>query len=107
MGSRFKIVLLGEGRVEKTSILLRFVRGEYSDKQKPALQASYLDKRLSVGSNAAQLSIWDTTGQERFHALGPVYYRDAGQSPVRACCFLALADCVFLPRRRRARSRDG
>merc|ERR1719487_2328446 len=74
MSSRFKVVLLGEGRVGKTSILLRFVRGEYTDKQKSTLQASYLDKRLPSG---AQLSIWDTAGQERFHALGPIYYRDA------------------------------
>ena len=36
-----------------------------------------MDKRLSIGSSAAQLSIWDTAGQERFHALGPIYYRDA------------------------------
>jgi len=74
---RFKVVLLGEGRVGKTSILLRFVRGEYSDKQQSTLQASYLDKRVSVGGQSVHLSIWDTAGQERFHALGPIYYRDA------------------------------
>jgi len=30
-----------------------------------------------VGGSSVQLSVWDTTGQERFHALGPIYYRDA------------------------------
>ena len=30
---RFKVVLLGEGRVGKTSILLRYVRNEYSETQ--------------------------------------------------------------------------
>lgn len=74
---RFKVVLLGEGRVGKTSILLRFVKDEYSDKQASTLQASYLDRRLVVGEQNVQLSIWDTAGQERFHALGPIYYRDA------------------------------
>mmetsp|Transcript_883 Transcript_883/g.2389 ORF Transcript_883/g.2389 Transcript_883/m.2389 type:complete len:204 (-) Transcript_883:132-743(-) len=74
---KFKLVLLGEGRVGKTSILLRYVRNEYSDKQVSTLQASYLDKQVSVGAQMAQLSIWDTAGQERFHALGPIYYRDA------------------------------
>jgi Ras-related protein Rab-21 len=77
MGERFKVVLLGEGRVGKTSILLRYTKGEYSDKQVSTLQASYLDKKLAVGSTQVQLSIWDTAGQERFHALGPIYYRDA------------------------------
>ena len=74
---RFKIVLLGEGRVGKTSILLRYINGEYNDKQVSTLQASYLDKRITVNGDSAQLSVWDTAGQERFHALGPIYYRDA------------------------------
>jgi Ras-related protein Rab-21 len=74
---RFKVVLLGEGRVGKTSILLRYTKGEYNDRQVSTLQASYLDKKVAIGSLTAQLSVWDTAGQERFHALGPIYYRDA------------------------------
>ena len=74
---KFKIVLLGEGRVGKTSILLRYCRNEYDGKQPPTLNASYMDKRINVGSKSMSLSIWDTAGQERFHALGPIYYRDA------------------------------
>ncbi|DAZ96139.1 TPA: hypothetical protein N0F65_008718 [Lagenidium giganteum] len=78
MASRkFKVVLLGEGRVGKTSILLRYIKGEYDDRQVSTLQASYLDKRLAVDNTNVQLSLWDTAGQERFHALGPIYYRDA------------------------------
>ena len=62
---RFKVVLLGEGRVGKTSILLRYTKGEYNDRQVSTLQASYLDKKVSVGGITAQLSVWDTAGQER------------------------------------------
>ena len=75
---RYKIVLLGEGRVGKTSILLRYIRGEYTDQQTSTIQASYLDKKISTGGSTVNLSVWDTAGQERFHALGPIYYRDAG-----------------------------
>uniref|UniRef100_K3WDS7 Ras-related protein Rab-21 n=1 Tax=Globisporangium ultimum (strain ATCC 200006 / CBS 805.95 / DAOM BR144) TaxID=431595 RepID=K3WDS7_GLOUD len=74
---KFKVVLLGEGRVGKTSILLRYIKGEYDERQVSTLQASYLDKRLIVDNAKVQLSLWDTAGQERFHALGPIYYRDA------------------------------
>ncbi|OQS03327.1 Rab21/Rab5 family GTPase [Thraustotheca clavata] len=74
---RYKVVLLGEGRVGKTSILLRYIRNEYDDRQVSTLQASYLDKKLAVDNQNLQLSLWDTAGQERFHALGPIYYRDA------------------------------
>lgn len=73
----FKVVLLGEGRVGKTSIALRYAEGQFSDKQVPTVQASFLSKRLTVDGQPCQLAIWDTAGQERFHALGPIYYRDA------------------------------
>lgn len=74
---RFKVCLLGEGRVGKTSILLRFVRNSFDERQQSTLQASYLDRHITIGSQSVKLSIWDTAGQERFHALGPLYYRDA------------------------------
>uniref|UniRef100_A0A7S0PZI3 Ras-related protein Rab-21 n=1 Tax=Coccolithus braarudii TaxID=221442 RepID=A0A7S0PZI3_9EUKA len=72
-----KVVLLGEGRVGKTSLVLRFCRDTFTDVQPPTVQASYLDKQVSVGDKRLNLAIWDTAGQERFHALGPIYYRDA------------------------------
>ena len=62
MSQRYKIVLLGEGRVGKTSILLRYIRGEYSDQQVSTLQASYLDKKITVAGTSVQLSVWDTAG---------------------------------------------
>ena len=38
-----------------------------------------MDKRLSIGSSAAQLSIWDTAGQEKFGGLRDGFYvRAAG-----------------------------
>lgn len=90
---RFKVVLLGEGRVGKTSILLRYTKGEYSDRQVhhsfatdicdpktyftilqvSTLQASYLDKRVTINSTTVQLSIWDTAGILRF-VLHDHYY---------------------------------
>mmetsp|Transcript_14551 Transcript_14551/g.35478 ORF Transcript_14551/g.35478 Transcript_14551/m.35478 type:complete len:203 (-) Transcript_14551:453-1061(-) len=72
-----KVVLLGEGRVGKTSLCLRYVNNVFSDKQKSTITATYLDKFLNIGKKSVKLMIWDTAGQERFHALGPIYYRDA------------------------------
>ncbi|XP_071445754.1 ras-related protein Rab-21 [Hetaerina americana] len=77
-GSRsynFKVVLLGEGCVGKTSLLLRYVEDKFNDKHITTLQAAFLNKRINIGGKRISLSIWDTAGQERFHALGPIYYR--------------------------------
>ncbi|KAL3701955.1 hypothetical protein R1sor_019977 [Riccia sorocarpa] len=76
-GPPFKLVLLGDGRVGKTSMVLRYVNNVFSEKQTATIQASYLTKRVDVDGQTVTLAIWDTAGQERFHALGPIYYRDA------------------------------
>ncbi|MCL7042348.1 hypothetical protein MKW94_025567, partial [Papaver nudicaule] len=73
----FKLVLLGDGRVGKTSLVLRYVNNVFSDQQQATVQASFLTKRILIQGLPITLSIWDTAGQERFHALGPIYYRDA------------------------------
>uniref|UniRef100_A0A7S1ZFV3 Ras-related protein Rab-21 n=1 Tax=Trieres chinensis TaxID=1514140 RepID=A0A7S1ZFV3_TRICV len=88
---RFKAVLLGEGRVGKTSLVSRYVDGTYEDGRAPTLGASYAEKLVVLGNGGdkaensereggckkAVLSIWDTAGQERYRSLGPIYYRDA------------------------------
>lgn len=38
-------------------------------------QASFLNKKLNINGKRVNLAIWDTAGQEKFHALGPIYYR--------------------------------
>ncbi|XP_031552168.1 ras-related protein Rab-21-like [Actinia tenebrosa] len=75
--NQFKVVLLGEGCVGKTSLMLRYVQDKFNDKHLTTLQASFLNKRLNIGGQRVNLAIWDTAGQERFHALGPIYYRDS------------------------------
>ena len=74
----FKIVTLGEGRVGKTSLTLKFARNEFHDNEVSTVQANFLQKDVSLdGGAVARLNIWDTAGQERFRALAPNYYRQA------------------------------
>jgi len=71
----FKVVLLGEGCVGKTSLILRYVEDKFNDKHESTLQASFTQKKINVDGRRITLAIWDTAGQEKFHALGPIYYR--------------------------------
>ncbi|KAH8386765.1 hypothetical protein KR093_002399 [Drosophila rubida] len=72
----FKAVLLGEGCVGKTSLVLRYMEDKFNTQHLSTLQASFVTKKVTLADERrAQLNIWDTAGQERFHALGPIYYR--------------------------------
>lgn len=72
---QFKVVLLGEGCVGKTSLMLRFINDQFNDKHLSTVQAAFMKKKVRIGNNSVELAIWDTAGQERYHALSPIYYR--------------------------------
>jgi len=75
--THFKVVLLGEGAVGKTSLILRFSENQFAPNHISTLQASFHDKKIDVDGRQVNIHLWDTAGQERFHALGPIYYRDS------------------------------
>lgn len=77
MENEVKIVTLGEGRVGKTSLMLKFVRDIFHEDEASTINANYLEKALTVESEVMQLNIWDTAGQERFRAIAPIYYQRA------------------------------
>jgi small GTP-binding protein len=57
-----KIVTLGEGRVGKTSLSLRFVRDIFHDNEEKTVQANFLEKTLRVDDQVAKVNLWDTAG---------------------------------------------
>ncbi|KAJ3268944.1 Ras- protein Rab-5A [Terramyces sp. JEL0728] len=72
-----KLVLLGEAAVGKSSIVLRFVNGEFQDNKEPTIGAAFLTQKCKLDDKIIKFEIWDTAGQERFHSLAPMYYRNA------------------------------
>ena len=74
---KFKVVLIGESGVGKTSILLRYVSNEFNSQQFSTLGLSYVDKIIQIDNNKKiKLEIWDTAGQEKFRSLAKAYYRN-------------------------------
>ena len=64
-----KVIIIGQERVGKTSIALRFCRNEYSDDEKSTINATNFTRTVALKNEQLHLSIWDTAGQERYHAL--------------------------------------
>ena len=64
-------------RVGKTSLSTRFVHGAFDKQQSSTVDASYLEKQVQVGEKRVKMVIWDTAGQEKYHALAKNYYQGA------------------------------
>ncbi|KAI1285706.1 Ras-related protein Rab-5B [Halotydeus destructor] len=74
---QFKLVLLGESAVGKSSLVLRFVKGQFHEYQESTIGAAFLTQTLCLDDTTVKFEIWDTAGQERYHSLAPMYYRGA------------------------------
>ena len=77
MSESLKIVILGEGRVGKTSILKRYIQNQFSDDEKSTVNVGNLQKEVTYNGNKVIMSFWDTAGQEIFNALNTIYYQGA------------------------------
>ncbi|KPM04278.1 Ras-like protein 5 [Sarcoptes scabiei] len=73
----FKICLLGDSGVGKSSIVQRFVHNTFTSCNENTIGASFVTKTLFIQNEKYKLNIWDTAGQERYKALTPMYYRGA------------------------------
>ncbi|KAF7813822.1 ras-related protein RHN1-like isoform X1 [Senna tora] len=77
-----KLVLLGHMGTGKTSLVLRFVKGQFSEYQESTIGAAFFTQVLSLNESTVKFDIWDTAGQERYHSLAPMYYRGAAAAIV-------------------------
>lgn len=79
---QFKLVLLGDSSVGKSSLVLRFVKKQFFEYQESTIGAAFLTQTVAVNDFVVKFEIWDTAGQERYHSLAPMYYRGAAAAIV-------------------------
>ena len=73
----YKIVIIGDINVGKTSILSRFRYGSFESDYMPTLGIDFFSKNLFFEDKTIRLILWDTAGQERFRSLIPSYLKNA------------------------------
>lgn len=76
---RFKIVFIGDTGVGKTSIITRYIDGQFDRDIEPTVGANYSNISIKTCYNdeEVKLNIYDTAGQEKYRSLTPVYFRDS------------------------------
>ena len=74
----YKVLLLGDSTVGKTCFLLRYCDKTFQEAHLSTIGLDYRLKTMTLenGKNI-KLQIWDTAGQDRFHAITKNYYKGA------------------------------
>lgn len=73
----FKVLLLGDAGVGKTSLMWRFSEDVFNKTYISTIGIDFKLRTIEVQGKRVRLQVWDTAGQERFHAISVSYYRTA------------------------------
>ncbi|NVM03777.1 MAG: GTP-binding protein [Candidatus Helarchaeota archaeon] len=73
----FKILLLGDGAVGKTSLLRRFIDNTFIPDYKGTIGVQFMTKNVELENKNVKLVVWDVAGQSRFTSYRHLYYKDA------------------------------
>ena len=75
---QLKIILVGESGVGKTSLMNRFMGFTFEENCPCTINVDYRIKSLNIDPlTSAELTIWDTCGQEKYRSLTRQYFKDA------------------------------
>jgi len=88
---RVKLVVVGDGAVGKTSLLISYATGEFPTEYLPTVFENYTAQMKREGE-VILLHLWDTAGQEDYDRLRPLSYPGAD---VLLLCFSTISQASY------------
>eukprot|EP00357_Protocruzia_adherens_P004385 CAMPEP_0114997636 /NCGR_PEP_ID=MMETSP0216-20121206/15014_1 /TAXON_ID=223996 /ORGANISM="Protocruzia adherens, Strain Boccale" /LENGTH=303 /DNA_ID=CAMNT_0002362049 /DNA_START=38 /DNA_END=949 /DNA_ORIENTATION=+ len=82
MTASMKIIVVGNGRVGKTSMITRFAKGIFTADYKKTLGCDFLERNYVHKGTEVNMMLWDTAGQEEYNALTRRYYKGAAAAVI-------------------------
>ena len=73
----FKILLLGDSGVGKSSLLLRYTKNEFISDMRSTIGVEFALKYITIDNYQLKIQIWDTAGMERYRSITNAYYKGA------------------------------
>jgi small GTP-binding protein len=74
---RYKITVIGDGRVGKTSLISKYTFGAFDTDYVETIGAQFSKFDKEIDGNNIRLLFWDIAGQDSFDFLRPSFYRDS------------------------------
>lgn len=74
---RYKVAIVGDAGVGKTSLITRYTTSSFCSSQNPTIGVASISFNLKYEKKIIPVDLWDTAGQERFRSLIPMYIRNA------------------------------
>jgi small GTP-binding protein len=71
-----KILLIGDSRVGKTSLLTKYMDNIFPEEHIATIGVEYKEKPILKNGFNIKIQIWDTAGEERFHSITKNIYRN-------------------------------
>jgi len=75
--SLVKLLIIGDSKVGKSSIVLQFVDSKFDPTCAATIGVDFRTKILTIDNEKIKVDVWDTAGQERFRTITKSYYRSA------------------------------
>ena len=73
----FKLLMIGDSGVGKSSLLLRFANDEFQETYMSTVGLDFKIRTVEIDDKLIKLQMWDTAGQERFRTITSSCYRGA------------------------------
>jgi len=74
---RFKIVVIGDGAVGKTSLIKKFAKGTFEKDYVKTLGAQFSKYNKEINGDIIRLIFWDIAGQDDFNFLHHLFYKES------------------------------
>jgi len=71
----FKITVIGDGSVGKTSLIRKFTQGNFQEEYIQTIGAQFSKYVEEIKGDKCKLFFWDIAGQDTFHFLRPAFYK--------------------------------
>jgi Ras-related protein Rab-1A len=74
---RYKVAIIGDGNVGKTTLLRRFATGMFQESRIMTIGVDFQTVAIQTGELSFKLTVWDLAGQERFASFRENFYLGA------------------------------